>query len=112
MLAVIAIIGILVTIIVPNAVGVITRAEDEAKKVQISSVKNAILNYYLDEGEAMPLEEFLAENVFADEHNLKGNLDLGPYLDGFYDEEGSGADRLDQILEEEDVRRIYDSFNR
>ena len=107
MLAVVAIIGILIAIIVPNVVNVISKAEDEVVKVQAESVKNAILSYYLEDGEAASLKDFLDDNVF-DGNQFKSTLDLNSYLDGF-----GGDDRsLDDILTEEGMDYILESFGR
>ena len=109
MLAVIAIIGILIAIIVPNVVSVITRAEDEVVKVQAESVKNAILSYYLEESGATSLEVFLDKNVFTSNNKFKDGLfkNLQPYLDGFGDDRS-----LDDVLSEDGMDYILESFGR
>ncbi|UMZ74928.1 typeII_sec_gspG: type II secretion system protein G [Natranaerofaba carboxydovora] len=109
MLAVIAIIGILIAIIVPNVVSVITRAEDEVVKVQAESVKNAILSYYLDQSGATSLEDFLDDNVFTINNEFRKGLfpELQPYLDGFGDDRS-----LDDILTDEGMDYILESFGR
>lgn len=87
MLAVIAVAGILLAVIAPNVIRVVQSSENEANKIQAESVKNAIINFYLDEKEGRTLDEFLDSEVF-NENNNNGLIELEnlkPYLDGDID---------------------------
>ncbi|ACB85662.1 type II secretion system protein [Natranaerobius thermophilus] len=78
LLAVIAILGLLVAIAVPNLFGVIDRAEAESKKADARAVKNAALTYLtlerVERDEAVGLEPL--NDMVSSEGTLADYIDM------------------------------------
>lgn len=68
LIVVIAVLGVLATLIIPKVVGVKSEAETKAMEANEKIIRNALERYYLDNGETYPEElDVLVEGGFLDE---------------------------------------------
>lgn len=68
LIVVIAVLGVLATLLIPRVVGVKSKAETAAMEANEKIIKNALERYYLDNDEAYPEElDDLVEEGYLDE---------------------------------------------
>lgn len=80
MLVVLAIIGLLVSLVAPRVLGILSDAKVKAAHIQIESFKNALDLYYLDEGRYPTTSEGLAALAVRPADDAEAWN--GPYLKG------------------------------
>jgi general secretion pathway protein G len=79
MLVVLAIIGLLVSLVAPRVLGILSDAKVKTAHIQIESFKNALDLYFLDEGHYPSTSEGLAALAVHPTDEVSWN---GPYLKG------------------------------
>jgi general secretion pathway protein G len=79
MLVVLAIIGLLVSLVAPRVLGILSDAKVKTAHIQIESFKNALDLYYLDEGHYPTTSDGLAALATRPADEASWN---GPYLKG------------------------------
>ncbi|MFY9413707.1 MAG: type II secretion system protein, partial [Tepidanaerobacteraceae bacterium] len=68
LIVVIAVLGVLATLIIPRVVGVKSKAETAAMEANEKIIRNSLERYYLDNDEAYPVElDDLVEEGYLDE---------------------------------------------
>ena len=87
LIVVIAVLGVLATLIIPRVVGVKSKAETAAMEANEKIIRNALERYYLDHDEYPEEEEGL--KVLEGGYLEKGYLDETPY-EYDYEREGDG----------------------
>jgi general secretion pathway protein G len=79
MLVVLAIIGLLVSLVAPRVLGILSDAKVKTARIQIESFKNALDLYYLDEGHYPTTSDGLGALATRPADEASWN---GPYLKG------------------------------
>lgn len=84
LLIVIAVIGILTTLLLPRLANVLPTARDSARKAAVSEFISAIEGYYLDRG-AYPDASFCLSDPLADPDTADAGYGIDEFLTDYYD---------------------------